>query len=69
MSPCVIETRNHAVPDDVALQLCHGADDREHRLAHGRRGVERFPVGDEADYRDPEFRKRGNELLDSTTSN
>src|SRR5215813_8879569 len=38
-----------ALPNDVALELRHGPDDREHGLADRRGGIELFLEGDEPD--------------------
>jgi hypothetical protein len=64
----VIEASNYSFANNVALQLGHGAGDREHRLAHGRRRVQRFLVGDEANTENPELGQGRYKLLDARRS-
>src|SRR5258708_31939400 len=47
--PRALEPCRHALADDVALELGHRADDREHRLTDRARGVELLLERDEGD--------------------
>ena len=54
----------HALTDDVALELGHGADDGEHGLADGGGGVELLPEGDEPDMEGAEGLQGCDQVLD-----
>src|SRR2546425_12126906 len=58
-----IEPGLDALADDVALELGHRADDREHRLADGARGVELLLERDEGHVQAAEGVERRHEVL------
>src|SRR2546427_4815641 len=64
--PRALEARRHALADDVAFELGHRADDREHRLADRARGVELLLERDEGDVHAPEGVERRHEVLDGS---
>jgi hypothetical protein len=60
----VFHPRDYSFADDVALEFCHGADDREHGLAHGRAGVQGLLGGYEVDSESAELGQGEHKLLD-----
>src|SRR5713226_5348226 len=59
--PCVIETGNHTLPDDVAFQLRHCRNDRKHRLAHWGAGIQRLLMAHEVNPEASELRQSEHE--------